>query len=114
MFVFPSLYEGFGLPILEAMACGTCVITSNVSSMPEAGGRAAVYVNPLDELEISLAIEEVLKSGVLRKKMIRKGFKQVKKFDWVRSAERLIRIYQDLSKEPLVDASNKMAKKIDG
>ena len=85
-FVLPSLYEGFGLPILEAMKYGCPVITSNVSSMPEAGGDAALYVNPEDVEDIAKKIESLLDNDSLRRELIEKGYKQIKKFSWEKTA----------------------------
>lgn len=96
IFVFPSLYEGFGIPVLEAMACGVPVITSNVSSLPEVGGDAALLVNPLDEKEIMLGYQKILTDDILREKMIQKGFEQAKKFQWKESAKQLEKIYEEL------------------
>ena len=94
--LFPSIYEGFGLPVAEAMACGCPVITSNTSSLPEVGGKAAVYVNPLSIESIVKGLEKVLEDKNLQKKMIKEGLKQSRKFNWEKSAEQTIKIYQDL------------------
>lgn len=95
-FAFPSLYEGFGLPILEAMACGTPVVTSNVSSLPEVAGDAALMVNPYNTEEIAEAIRRLIYDQALRESLIEKGYNQVKKFSWDKSAQQLIQIYTDL------------------
>ena len=94
LFIFPSLYEGFGMPILEAMAAGIPVITSNVSAMPEVAGDAAILVNPLDCKEISGAILKILKSNELSNVLVNKGFEQCKKFTWSNSANKLVEIYK--------------------
>ena len=86
-FVLPSLYEGFGLPVLEAMQYGCPVITSNVSSLPEAGGDAAIYVNPLDIDDITKNLESIIQNSELREKLIKKGYEQVKKFSWAKTAK---------------------------
>lgn len=96
--LFPSLYEGFGLPILEAMCCGTPVITSNLSSMPEAGGKAAYYVNPKSIEEMTRAITIILNNNELQRMMIKKGFAQVKKFSWESSAKQTLQVYDELLK----------------
>ena len=96
LFVFPSLYEGFGMPVLEAMASGTPVITSNVSSLPEVAGDAAILVNPYDVKEISKAMKNIIENEELKKKMIRKGLDQVKKFTWEESVKKLEKIYSEL------------------
>ena len=79
--VFPSLYEGFGLPIIEAQAAGVPVITSNVSSMPEVGGNAAVLVDPYDIEAISKAMWDMERQE-LRSDLIKKGFENIKRFNW--------------------------------
>ncbi|MDP2585409.1 MAG: glycosyltransferase family 1 protein [Candidatus Levybacteria bacterium] len=86
-FVLPSLYEGFGLPVLEAMQYGCPVITSNISSLPEAGGDAALYVDPLDANDIAKKLELVINDNDLRQKFIKKGYEQIKKFSWEKTAK---------------------------
>jgi glycosyltransferase involved in cell wall biosynthesis len=83
--VYPSLAEGFGLPVLEAMACGTPVITSKVSSLPEVGGEAALLVDPLDVDEITGAMRRLLVEGGLRERLVEAGYEQAEKFTWERS-----------------------------
>jgi glycosyltransferase involved in cell wall biosynthesis len=92
-FVFPSRYEGFGLPPLEAMACGTPVVTSNVSSLPEVVGDAAVLVNPENVFDIARGIREVLLDDALRERLIRRGFEQAARFSWERTAREVLEIY---------------------
>ncbi len=99
VFVLPSLYEGFGLPVLEAMKYGCPVITSNISSLPEAGGDAAVYVNPEDVNDITEKINKVLRDESLRKEMIKKGENQVKKFSWEKTAKQTLSALEELAKE---------------
>ena len=94
LFVFPSLYEGFGMPILEAMAAGIPVITSNTSAMPEVVGDAAILVNPLSIEEISEAMLELMNNDKLSNELISKGFDQCKKFTWSNSANKLVEIYK--------------------
>jgi len=91
--LYPSFYEGFGLPILEAMSCGVPVITSNVSSMPEVGGEAALYVDPNNIDEISSKLKKVMDDEDLRKDLIEKGFDQAKKFSWEKCAEETAKLY---------------------
>ena len=96
-FVFPSLYEGFGLPPLEAMACGTPVVCSSVSSLPEVVGDAAVIVNPENVFDIARGIREVLLDADLRRTLIQKGFEQMKQFSWRRAAAEVLQTYQDVA-----------------
>ncbi len=94
-FVFPSLYEGFGLPPLEAMASGTPVVTSNVSSLPEVVGNAAVMVNPENVFDIARGIREVLVDESLRAELIRKGYQQAQRFSWSQTARQVLEIYRE-------------------
>ena len=96
IFAFPSLYEGFGMPVLEAMAAGVPVITSNVSSLPEVAGDAAILVNPLNEDEIFEAYKKILSDKKLQLEMIEKGLEQAKKFEWKESAKVLEQIYEKM------------------
>ena len=97
-FTFPSLYEGFGLPPLEAMACGTPVITSNVASLPEVVGDAAAIVNPENVFDIARGIREVLLDQTLRSRLIRRGFEQSKRFSWEQSAEQVLSAYVEVAR----------------
>src|SRR5499427_9567692 len=97
IFVFPSLYEGFGLPPLEAMAHGTPVVTSNVSSLPEVVGNAAVLVNPENVFEIMRALHRVLMDQPLRERMKTPGYEQAKKFSWEASARQILDVYHQLA-----------------
>jgi glycosyltransferase involved in cell wall biosynthesis len=97
IFVFPSLYEGFGLPPLEAMAHGTPVVTSNVSSLPEVVDRAAVLVNPENVFDIMRALHRVLTDRALREQMKERGYEQVKKFSWEKSVRRLLHAYHEIA-----------------
>lgn len=96
VFVFPSLYEGFGLPPLEAMAHGTPVVTSNISSLPEVTGNAAVLVNPENVFEIMRALHRVLVDQSLRDKMKQGGYQQSKCFSWERSAQQILGVYRKI------------------
>ncbi|MGC2370721.1 MAG: glycosyltransferase family 1 protein [Candidatus Sulfotelmatobacter sp.] len=96
IFVFPSLYEGFGLPPLEAMAHGTPVVTSNVSSLPEVVGNAAVLVHPENVFEIMRALHRVLLDQPLREKMKERSYRQAAKFSWEKSVRRIIDVYQEV------------------
>ena len=96
IFVFPSLYEGFGLPPLEAMAHGTPVVTSNVSSLPEVVGNAAVLVHPENVFEIMRALHRVLLDQPLREKMKERSYKQAARFSWEKSVRRILAAYQEV------------------
>ena len=96
VFVFPSLYEGFGLPPVEAMAHGTPVVTSNTSSLPEVVGSAAVLVNPENVFEIMRALHRVLVDQALREKLKQRGYAQAQKFSWDASAKQLIAAYEEI------------------
>jgi glycosyltransferase involved in cell wall biosynthesis len=93
IFAFPTLYEGFGFPPLEAMGCGVPVIASNVSSLPEIVGDAALLVDPLDTAQISEAIVTMANSESLRKQLIEKGLKQSAKFSWEDTARKTLDVY---------------------
>ncbi|MBI5816512.1 MAG: glycosyltransferase family 4 protein [Nitrospinae bacterium] len=97
MFVFPTLYEGFGLPVLEAMACGAPVITSNVSSLPEIAGDAAELIDPLSVEAISGAMLKLAGSADLRRSMRENGLRQAAKFSWKETARRTLEVYNSLS-----------------
>jgi len=92
--VYPSLYEGFGLPILEAMSCGCPVIASKTSSMPEIAGDAAILVNPYEEKEITDAMHKVLTNDELKRSLIKKGLRRVQKFSWEKTAEETLEIFK--------------------
>jgi glycosyltransferase involved in cell wall biosynthesis len=95
VFVFPSLYEGFGLPPLEAMAQGTPVVTSNVSSLPEVVGDAALLVNPENIFEIARGIQRVLLDEDLRQELRRRGQLHIARFSWERSVRQVLDIYSE-------------------
>ncbi|TDX59260.1 glycosyltransferase family 4 protein [Orenia marismortui] len=95
LFIFPSLYEGFGMPVLEAMASATPVITSNISSLPEVVGDAALLVDPYDISDISSVIKRILEDKKLQLRMIEQGLKQSAKFSWQKSAEKLLTVYKE-------------------
>jgi glycosyltransferase involved in cell wall biosynthesis len=94
--IFPSLYEGFGLPVLEAMQLGTPVITSRTSSLPEIGGDAALYVNPYDINDIARAIRTIASDQGLRAELARRGLVQAELFSVARYRERVAELYQRL------------------
>ncbi|MGN0647549.1 MAG: glycosyltransferase family 4 protein [Oscillospiraceae bacterium] len=97
-FVFPSLYEGFGMPPLEAMACGTPVVCSRAASLPEVVGKAALQFDPYSVRQMADAIQRVLNDAALRQRLREKGFARVGRFTWQAAAIRLYAIYEDLLK----------------
>ncbi|MFC7076804.1 glycosyltransferase family 4 protein [Haloarcula halophila] len=96
VFVYPSLYEGFGLPPLEAMACGTPVITSNVSSLPEVVGDAGIKIDPNDTDQLTEEIQRVLENDTLHEQMQKKGLDRAHKFTWEKAANETIQLYKSI------------------
>jgi glycosyltransferase involved in cell wall biosynthesis len=95
-FVFPSLYEGFGIPTLEAMSCGCPVVASSRSSIPEVAGTAAVYFNPEDSCNMADAVAKVIYSPKIREDLIRKGHIQNAKFSWDKTADKTLAVYEEM------------------
>src|SRR5271170_3437100 len=95
-FVFPSLYEGFGLPPLEAMACGTPVVCSSVSSLPEVVGDAAEIINPENVFDIARGLREVLLDPIRRSSLVERGFAQARRFSWERTAQQVLDAYEEI------------------
>jgi glycosyltransferase involved in cell wall biosynthesis len=95
-FVFPSLYEGFGLPPLEAMANGTPVLASDASAMPEILGDAALFVNAENVFDLARGIRQILTEGVLREALIRRGYALVHRYSWERSAAQVRAAYESV------------------
>ena len=102
LFVFPSLHEGFGLPLLEAMACGVPVVTSNVSSMPEVAGDAATLVDPRDGEGLAAAIGRLLRDEALRDRLREAGIARARQFSWEATARRTLDAYASLLEQPMV------------
>jgi glycosyltransferase involved in cell wall biosynthesis len=98
--VFPSLYEGFGLPALEAMTYGTPVLSSNVSSLPEVVGDAGLLVDPLSTEAIVEAMYALWTDSSLRDALVSRGFRQAQRFTWERTAQRTLEVYRRLLGEP--------------
>ena len=96
LFVFPSLYEGFGMPVIEAMACGAPVVTSNRTALPEVAGDAALLVNPDDDDELAGAMVRILRDTPLRESLRAKGFDRAKQFTWERAARQTLAVYKEL------------------
>ena len=97
VFVFVSSFEGFGLPVLEAMACGTPVITSNVTSLPEVAGTAALQITPADMVELTDALTRILSDETLRKDLREQGLKRASLFSWERTARETLNVYEMLT-----------------
>ena len=95
IFLYPSLYEGFGIPLLEAMASSTPIITSNITSMPEILGEAGVLVNPTDLMQLERALIKLLNDQSLRQELINKGLKRVKEFSWRSVAMKTLEVYNN-------------------
>jgi glycosyltransferase involved in cell wall biosynthesis len=100
-FLFPSLYEGFGFPVLEAMACGTPVICSRASSLPEVAGDAALLVDPLDTAGLAAAICQIVRDEALRTCLAERGHQQVLRFSWSRSARQVLAVLEEVGGEAL-------------
>ena len=98
VFVYPSLYEGFGLPVLEAMACGTPVIASTAGSIPEIAGDAAILVDPNDTGAIAEALRRVVLDGALRRDLIGRGRARAAEFSWERAAREMIAVYEEAAR----------------
>jgi glycosyltransferase involved in cell wall biosynthesis len=96
LFIFPSLYEGFGLPPLEAMASGCPVVVSNVASLPEVCGDAAYYVNPYDVESIADGIYKVVNDKELRENLVQKGLERAKLFSWEKSAREHLKVFEEV------------------
>ena len=94
LFVYPSLYEGFGLPVLEAMACGCPVVTSNVSSLPEVAGDAAILVDPYDVQQLAVAMQEVWTNPNCAHELTQRGRTQAQRFSWERCAQETLAVYR--------------------
>jgi glycosyltransferase involved in cell wall biosynthesis len=95
---YPSLYEGFGLPIIKSMKVGTPVITSHTSSLPEVADSAAIFIDPTNINDIASALEKIVKSSILRRQLIAKGFRQSQKFSWIKTAQETLKVYETLCK----------------
>jgi exopolysaccharide biosynthesis WecB/TagA/CpsF family protein len=96
-YVFPSLYEGFGLPVLEAMACGTPVLTSNCSSLPEVAGRAALLVDPHDTPQIANGLVQLIINPDLRGQLVERGYCQIQQFSWSKAAKQVMEILEGVA-----------------
>ncbi|MBI4089350.1 MAG: glycosyltransferase family 4 protein, partial [Candidatus Levybacteria bacterium] len=99
VFAMPSLYEGFGLPILEAMSCGAPVVTSREGSIPEIAQEAALYVDAYSVESIAEGLSKVFKDTKLQKKMSEEGIAQSNKFSWEKTAEKTMKVYEEVKRE---------------
>jgi glycosyltransferase involved in cell wall biosynthesis len=97
LFVFPSLYEGFGLPVLEALACGTPVVCSNTAALPEVAGDAALTVDPLDVEALADAMERLLGDSALRGVLRARGLQRAREYTWSRTAQETLLVYKNLA-----------------
>lgn len=102
LFIFPSLYEGFGLPVLEAMACGTPVVTSNSSSLPEVAGEAAILIDPYDVDAMAAAMQCILSDPNLAEELAAKGIARAREFSWERTARETIAVYEEVLGEKIL------------
>lgn len=96
VFVYPSHYEGFGLPVLETMILGAPVVTSNTSSLPEVAGDAALLINPDDVEELTNAILQIISDSRLRDRLVKKGKDQASLFSWERTARETLHVYKSV------------------
>lgn len=96
-FIYTSLRESFGIPLLECMACGTPVITSNLSAIPEIAGKGAILVDPYQEEEIAAMLTRVEKDAAFRQEQITYGLQRVKAFSWKQTAQKVLNLYQNLT-----------------
>ena len=98
VFIFPSLYEGFGIPILEGQKCGIPVVASNISAIPEIGGKGALYVDPYSIEDISNKLQQIITDNDLRERLIREGYKNIERFSWEESSKKVNKIIESIGK----------------
>jgi len=111
VFLFPSLYEGFGVPPLEAMLCGTPVVASNCTSIPEVLGDAAILLNPTSVPDWKAAVHQLISNPQYRQEMIEKGPRRAKSFSWAATAEKIARIYEMCISSAYKDEPNTQARR---
>ena len=95
-FAMPSLYEGFGLPVLEAMAQGTPVLTSKISSLPEVAGDAALLVDPYDTKSIAEGLKTILGDRILRSELVKRGYERIKAFSWESASNETVQVFEEI------------------
>jgi glycosyltransferase involved in cell wall biosynthesis len=100
LFVFPSLYEGFGLPVLEAMACGTPVVCSRIPSLVEIAAEAACYLPPTDHQQIAEAVLRLWEDREVRTQLKERGFRRARGFSWQKSAASTLKVYRRVTRQP--------------
>lgn len=96
VFLYPSFYEGFGLPVIEAMACGLPVITSNCGSLKEVAGEAALFVDPLAPEDLAVKMTQIFVDNKLKEELIKKGIENAKRFNWEKTAKEVIKLYEEI------------------
>ena len=104
-FVYPSLYEGFGLPVLEAMACGCPVVCSNVSSLPEVAGDAALYITPHDHDELAHKLDMVIGDDSIKEALIKRGLQRAQQFSWQKTAQQTVNLFMKIAEQHRVKAA---------
>ncbi|HEM62111.1 MAG TPA: glycosyltransferase family 1 protein, partial [Chloroflexi bacterium] len=97
LFVFPSLYEGFGLPVLEAMSCGTAVVTSRRASLPEIAGDGARFVDPLDPSALAQAMSDLLRDPAQRRELAQRGLLRAQHFSWEQAISQTMQVYESVA-----------------
>jgi len=111
LFLYPSIRESFGIPLLEGMKMGTPVITSNISCMPEIAGRSAYFIDPFDPSSMAKAMKVIANNPRVRSSIIERGFQRVKFFSWEKSAIQLLNIYTEVYNQEQVKKAKKLKEK---
>jgi alpha-1,3-rhamnosyl/mannosyltransferase len=98
-FVYPSIYEGFGLPVLEAMACGCPVVCSNVSSLPEVAGDAALYITPHDDDELAHKLDKIIEDSSIKENLVERGKLRAQQFSWQKTAQQTVNLFKKIAEQ---------------